>query len=130
MNLSEIGRDAEYVFECVYECVAVFMDIYVVCVVPHSQLWQLPSDTSSAPDPKEPYIAFSPRNGRCRSRGAPWHSRYSVGLRVVRARVPVRKVRGPGFEARWRLMLMSPGGYGYAWWQAASPESPVGYGYA
>ena len=26
-NLSEIGRDAEYVFECVYECVAVFMDI-------------------------------------------------------------------------------------------------------
>ena len=34
VNLSEIGRDAEYVFECVYECVAVFMDIVVVLIVP------------------------------------------------------------------------------------------------
>ena len=27
VNLSEIGRDAEYVFEYVYECVAAFMDM-------------------------------------------------------------------------------------------------------
>ena len=32
VNLSEIGGDAEYVFECVYECVAVFMYIYPIFI--------------------------------------------------------------------------------------------------
>ena len=43
----------------------------------------------------------------------------SVGLRVVRAHVPVTNVRG--FEARRALDIYEyepPGGYGCGWWQA------------